>query len=123
MYQQQLLKTYAAIASSNSVTQDVSNKLGIDTKTITVTPQLDTQMLDIKALADSPKQEYDNINTLSNSFIAEAMKIYPTGNVSVMDKAVLPDKPVKPNIKLNIAIAFFIGLMGYLLDLYLYLNI
>jgi len=57
MYQQQLLKTYAAIASSNSVTQDVSNKLGIDTKTITVTPQLDTQMLDIKALADSPKQE------------------------------------------------------------------
>jgi len=51
------------------------------------------------------------------------MKIYPTGNVSVMDKAVLPDKPVKPNIKLNIAIAFFIGLMGYLLDLYLYLNI
>ena len=29
-----------------------------------------------------------------------------------MDKAVLPDKPVKPNIKLNIAIAFFIGLMA-----------
>ena len=29
-----------------------------------------------------------------------------------MDKAVLPDKPVKPNIKLNIAFAFFIGLMA-----------
>jgi len=40
------------------------------------------------------------------------MKIYTTGYVSVMDKAVLPDKPVKSNIKLNIAIAFFIGLMA-----------
>jgi len=115
MYQQ-LLKTYAAIASSNSVAQDASNKLGIDTKTfsksITVTPQADTQILDIKALAGSPKQAYVNINTLSNSFIAEAMKIYPTGNVSVMDKAVLPDKPIKPNKTLNIVIAFFIGLMA-----------
>ena len=29
-----------------------------------------------------------------------------------MDKAVLSDKPVKPNKKLNIAIAFFIGRMA-----------
>lgn len=116
MYQQ-LVKTYAAIASSNSVAQDASNKLGnIDVKTltnsITVTPQASTQILDIKALAGSPKQAYDNITAVTDSFIAQAMKIYPTGSIAVMDKAVLPDKPVKPNKKLNIAIAFFIGLMA-----------
>lgn len=114
MYQQ-LVKTYAAIASSNSVAQDASNKLGIDTKTfiksITVTPEVDTQILDIKVLAASPEQAYANINTLSNSFIAQAKKIYPTGDIGVMDKPVLPDKPIKPNKTLNIAIAFFIGLM------------
>lgn len=116
MYQQ-LLKTYAAIASSNTVAQSASTKLGnIDvkefSKSITVTPQVDTQILDIKAIGASPKQAYDNINALSDSFRAEATKIYPTGNVGIMDKAVLPDKPIKPNKKLNIAIAFFIGLMA-----------
>lgn len=116
MYQQ-LVKTYAAIASSNTVAQDASTKLGnIDVKTltdsITVTPQADTQIIGIKALGKSPKQAYDNINAISDSFIAQAKKIYPTGSVAIMDKAVLPDKPVKPNKKLNIAISFFIGLMA-----------
>ena len=115
MYQQ-LVKTYAAIASSNTVALDASNKLGIDVKTlsasVTVTPEALTQILDLKVTAGSPKEAYDNINTLSASFIAQATKIYPTGTIAVMDKAVLPDKPVKPNKKLNIAIAFFIGLMA-----------
>lgn len=84
MYQQ-LVKTYAAIASSNTVAQDASTKLGIDVKTlsksVTVTPETLTQILDLKVLAGSPKQAYDNINAISNSFIAQAMKIYPTGSI------------------------------------------
>ena len=116
MYQQ-LVKTYAVIASSNTVAQDASSKLGnIDvkkfSKSITVTPQADTQIIDIKVIASSPRVAYDNINVLSDSFIAQAKKIYPTGNIGVMDKAVLPDKPIKPNKTLNVAIAFFIGLMA-----------
>lgn len=115
MYQQ-LVKTYVAIASSNSVVQDVSNKLNIDVKTlsksITVTPQADTQIIDIKVLSRSPQQAYNIINAVSDSFIAQVMKIYPTGSLAVMDKAVLPNKPIKPNKMLNIAIAFFIGLIA-----------
>jgi capsular polysaccharide biosynthesis protein len=116
MMYQQLVKTYAAIASSNTVAQDVSSKLNIDVKTlsqsITVTPQADTQIIDIKVLNGSPQQAYNIINSVSDSFMAQAKKIYPTGSITVLDKAVLPDKPVKPNKKLNIAIAFFVGLMA-----------
>lgn len=125
MYQQ-LLKTYAAIASSNTVAEGASRKLGnVDAKTlsesITITPQTDTQIIGITALADSSKQAYDNINALTNSFISEANKIYPKGNLSVLDKAVLPLNPIKPNKQINIAIAFFVGLMvsiglGFILE-------
>ena len=113
---QQLVKTYAAIAASNSVALAASAKLGnIDAKTlissITITSQTDTQIIGIKALAGSPKNAYDNINAVTDAFIAEAMKIYPSGSLAVMDEAVLPSTPIKPNKKLNIAIAFFIGLI------------
>ena len=113
----QLLKTYMAIASSNSVALDASSKLGnLDTKAlskgITITLQTDTQIIGIKALASSPKQAYDNINAITDSFIAEGKKIYPSVSIAALDMAVLPSKPVKPNKQLNIVIGFFIGLMA-----------
>jgi capsular polysaccharide biosynthesis protein len=51
------------------------------------------------------------VNTLAQVFIDEATRIYPTGNVQIMDYAPLPDIPVSPNKKLNVAIAFLLGIM------------
>jgi protein tyrosine kinase modulator len=40
-----------------------------------------------------------------------APKMYPDGQIKIMDTAKVPTQPIKPNKKLNVAIAFLLGLM------------
>lgn len=47
----------------------------------------------------------------TEAFLKEAMVQFPSGTVKIMDTAVVPEHPSKPNKKLNVAIAFFLGLM------------
>lgn len=116
MYQK-LSKTYGEIAKSRLVSDKAVGKLGMNLTTerlmkkITVTPQTDTQIMIISAKDINPEAAKNIANTVSDVFIEEAMRIYPTGSVQVMDYAPIPKNPVSPNKKLNVAIAFILGLM------------
>lgn len=117
MMYQKLAKTYGEIAKSRLVAEKTISKLGQDITPeklldkITVSPQADTQIMIISAKDKSPQAAADTVNTLAETFISEAMRIYPTGNVQIMDSASVPQNPVSPNKKLNVAIAFFLGIM------------
>lgn len=117
MYQN-LLITYSEIAKSDLVAQGAINKLksnlSIDQLkgSITVTPKTGTQILMISAKSKNPQEVFNIINAVSTSFIESSKRVYPTGgDIQVMDKAIVPINAISPNKKLNIAIAFFIGLM------------
>ena len=117
MYQN-LIKTYSEIAKSTLVAQGVYDKLGGSVsilnieKAITVTPGTGTQILTITGKGKSAQQAYDITNAASEAFVTSAKDVFPTGgDLQTMDKAVVPLLPVSPNKKLNIAIAFFLGLM------------
>lgn len=116
MYQQ-LAKTYGEIAQSRSVAEKAARKLGQDVTPeevagkVTVTTKTDTQIMEITAKSASPEDARETANALSEAFIDEAMRIFPTGNVQIMDRATLPEYPVSPRPMLNMAIAFFLGLM------------
>ena len=116
MYQQ-LVKTYGKIAESRSVAEKAASRLGqgvtpeeILSKT-TVTTGTDTQVMEITAASISNEDARRTADILSEAFIDEAMRIFPTGNVQIMDRATLPIYPVSPRPMLNMAIAFFLGLM------------
>lgn len=115
MYQK-LVKTYAQIAKSRkvmgSVVDKVGNGLTIEDleKRITVTPQTDTQILDLKVTAADPGKAHEILNSLCENFIKESKAIYPLGQVELLDKATMPERPIKPNKKLYILIAFFLGI-------------
>ncbi|MCB2296763.1 YveK family protein [Clostridium tagluense] len=118
MMYQNLLKTYTEIAKSDLVAQGALDKLhsnlNLDQikKSITVTPQTGTQILIITAKGKKPEEVFNIINTISTSFVESSKKVYPTGgDIQVMDKAIMPKGPISPNKKLNLAIAFFLGLM------------
>lgn len=117
MYQK-LIKTYASIAKSDLVSNKTAQLLnnGMTGKSVqaatTVTPQTDTQILVVKCESRDAAAAQKMANMLTATFIEESQKIYPTDNIKVMDEAALPDGPVKPKKVLNVAIAFFIGLMG-----------
>lgn len=116
MYQN-LVKTYSEIAKSKVVAQKTLDKLDssmtVDQlqKIMTITPLNNTQIINISIKGKNAKECADTVNALADSFISEATRLYPSGNVQVIDKAEIPKKPVKPNKKLNVAIAFLLGLM------------
>ena len=117
MYQK-LMKTYAAIAKSDSVADKTAKSLG-GTYTVKniqdnlkVTPETDTQILDLKYDNNDANEAQRVLKTLSDAFMEESQAKYPTDNIKVLDNAKVPLNPVKPKKKLNIAIAFCVGLLA-----------
>lgn len=116
MYQK-LVKTYSEIAKSRLVAEKTATRIGNDitadeiSNGVTITPQADTQIMIIKAQSKAPERAADIVNALSETFIEESKKLYPSGSVQIMDGAQMPKSPVKPRPMMNIAIAFFLGIM------------
>lgn len=117
MMYEQVTKTYAKIALSNTVAEMATQKLntGITAddflKCVNAKPETDTQIITLTADSKSAQDAMNMVNALSDCFIEESQKIYPTGSAQIMDKAQLPKYPIKPRKKLNVAIAFVLGIM------------
>lgn len=115
MYQK-LMKTYATIAKTEDVVAEAIEIGAFEELTvkdflevITVTPQADTQILDIKVKNGDPEIAQEMVQALSQAFFEKASEIYPNGNINILDTPKVPENPVSPNKKLNIAIAFLLG--------------
>ncbi|AHF07670.1 YveK family protein [Desulfitobacterium metallireducens] len=117
MANQQLVKTYSAIAKSRTVEDDVIKELNlpfaIETldRKISVVPVKDTEILAITVEDINPEQAAQIANEMANQFSQAVMDIKKVDSISIVDKAIAPLKPVKPNKILNVFIAFVIGLM------------
>lgn len=117
MMYQKLVKTYAEIAKLQSVAEDTIEKANLNiTPTqlkdiVKVTPQADTQILDITVEHKNPNKAKVIADIFTEEFIKKSTKAIQGGEVEILDPAQVPEKPIKPNKKLNIAIAFFLGLM------------
>ena len=116
MYQQ-LLQTYAqAIKTKDLVGRaieplDYELESGSVVEALTVTPVTDTQILQIKYRSKEPQEAVDILKNITQEFITTSKELVPNGNVRVIEEVELPENPVSPNKKMNIAIAFLLGLM------------
>ncbi|HAT4281571.1 TPA: capsular biosynthesis protein [Clostridium perfringens] len=120
MMYQKLMKTYAELAkTSDLVTKAVKNaKLDYNQNQIkeilnnlNVTPSADTQILDLSFKGKNPKEVLKVTKAITDEFISESKELIPNGNIQIIQKPQLPEHPVSPNKKLNILIAFVLGLM------------
>lgn len=115
---QQLAKTYAAIAESRTVQQNVINDLDLDLSvealrsTISINPVKTTELLEISVTNTDPELAAAIANATVKEFSKSVIDIKKVDSVSIVDPAVTPTQPVKPNKKLNILIAFVVGLMA-----------
>ncbi|MBC5628712.1 capsular biosynthesis protein [Clostridium sp. NSJ-6] len=116
MYQK-LLKTYSeTIKTRDLLTSAIKDsnydlEVGAVSSALTVVPVADTQILQIKYQSKDPKEAEIVLKAISNNFIKTAKELVPNGNVRTIEAVEMPEKPVSPNKKMNIAIAFFLGLM------------
>lgn len=115
---QQLVKDYKEIAKSRRITANVIKELDLEnisptalSNKINVNAKSDTRLIEIKVQDKSPQMAVDIANKLTEVFTEEIQEIMRLENVSIVDSAVLPSSPVKPNPKMNIAVAFVLGLL------------
>ena len=115
---QQLAKTYASIAQSRTVEQNVIKYLNLPLaveeldRMITINQVKTTEILEIQVRNTDPGQATAIANIMAQEFSKAVIEIKKVDSVSIVDSAVIPDKPVKPNKTLNVLIAFVIGLMA-----------
>ncbi|MGH4119872.1 YveK family protein [Clostridium sp.] len=116
MYQK-LVKTYSEFTKSRRVSEHVIEALKLKIEPgqlqqmVTVAPKGDTEFLTITVKSKDPKEAMDIANQLAKSLKVISTDVKKVDNVQLLDDAILPTSPDNPNPKLNMAIAFFIGLM------------
>ncbi|MDM0847800.1 Wzz/FepE/Etk N-terminal domain-containing protein [Clostridium perfringens] len=120
MMYQQLMKTYAELAKTSDLVTKAVKSADLDynqedikaiLKNLNATPSSETQILGLSFKGGNPKEVLKLTEAVTNEFILESKDLIPNGNVQVIQKAQLPEHPVSPNKKLNILIAFVLGLM------------
>ena len=117
MMYQKMVKTYAELVKKRIVAEDVISKLNLNMKQATllsmvsVTPKGDTEFLTITVKSGDAIQAVNIANQLAKSLKSVSINIKNADNVYLVDEAQLPTSPDSPKPKLNMAIAFFMGLM------------
>lgn len=116
MYQK-LLKTYADVIQTRDLVEEAFNVDDIDVnpddalKKLTVTPKTDTQILEISYVSGDREECKEIVDSVATRFIEISSQLISNSNVKVIEKVTIPKSPISPNKKLNIAVAFILGLM------------
>ncbi|AMQ07897.1 YveK family protein [Sporosarcina psychrophila] len=115
----QLINTYNVIIKSPAILSKVIGNLDLNTtpaqlnSKVTVNSAQNSQVLNISVQDPEPHVAVDIANTTAEVFQEEIQKLMNVDNVNVLSPAVHVENPspIKPNPKLNMAIAAVIGLM------------
>ena len=114
---QKLAVTYGEIIKSRSVLDDVIKNLKLDdeygdlVKNVTVSTVKDTQIISISVQDTNKEKARDIANEIPKVFKKEVKRITKANDIQVIDKAILPQNPIKPNKMMNMAIAAVLGAM------------
>jgi capsular polysaccharide biosynthesis protein len=117
MMYQKLVKTYSELTKSRTVAENAIQKLSLGMKAeqiqgmVSVAPKGDTEFLTITVRSKDAKLAMDIANQLAQSLKEVSLQIKKVDNVQILDPAQLPTSPDNPKPMLNMAIAFFLGLM------------
>ena len=112
-----LAETYGEIVRSRRVANQVIDSMGLDLSTgqlqnkISVAQVRSTEFIEISVSDPNPILAAEIANQLAESFKENIVEIMNVDNVSTLDVAVVPNNPISPNERLNIAIGFVLGLM------------
>lgn len=113
-----LVLDYREIIKSRLAAREIIEKLNLDMsieafqECVTVTTVNNSRLIKIAFLSSDPRLAMDVANALSEFIIKKAEDIVDVKNVQVIDAAEFPSRPIKPNKKMNLAIAGVVGIMA-----------
>lgn len=124
-YVQKLAITYGEIIKSRTVITSTIEKLKLDMTyeeledIISVSNVLDTQIIKVSVEHKNPVLATRICNTIPQIFTTEVQRIVKASGVEVIDKAIVPEEPIKPNKIVNIAVGMILGLMASVFVIFL----
>ena len=116
MYQK-LVETYSTITKSRAVAEDAIAKLNLDLSVgelqgmIASSAKGNTQFLNISITSNDRELAYKIANQMALSLKSVSKVLRGADIVQTLDAANVPNSPSSPNLKMNIAIGFMLGLM------------
>ncbi len=120
-----LVSTYQDILRSPEVVDQVAQKMNVTDKRLfdltdrlTVSSNLDSQVIALSITDRSAKQAAIQANTMTEVFQDYLPQLINTSKTEVFSSARIPTKPVSPNILMNTGIGGVLGLMLGLLIVY-----
>ena len=122
---QKLALTYGEIIKSRTVITSTIEKLNLDMTyeqvagAVSVTNVDSTQIIKISVQDTDPLIAAKICNTIPQIFSKEVQRVVKASGVEVIDTAIIPENPVKPNKIMNIAIAMVLGVMGSVFVIFL----
>jgi len=114
----QLVNTYREIVHSRRVLEVVIANRSLPysvadlREKVEVSSVRDTELITIDVTHPDPQQAEEIANAVARAFMEQIIEIMQIENVSVVDEAVAPTRPVSPRVNLNVAVAFVVGLMA-----------
>lgn len=116
MYQK-LVETYSTITKSRAVAENAIAELNLDLSVgelqgmIASSAKGNTQFLNISITSTDREEAYKIANQMALSLKTVSKELRGVDIVQTLDAANVPNSPSSPNIKMNIAIGFMLGLM------------
>lgn len=116
MYQK-LVDTYAEIAKSRTVAEDMIKNLGEEMTVgelqsmISTSPKGNTQFLNLSVTSTDRELSYKMANQMARSLKVVSRELRGADIVQILDPANVPMSPSSPNVQLNLAIGFVLGMM------------
>ena len=112
----EIASTFTQVAMSNQVRQVVVTALGLSQAqdaniNIESKQRAGTNVIEITAEGSDPVLIADYANRLGNATIAYAGKLYEAYELTPLDSAIPPTRPLKPNKPLNLAVGATLGLV------------
>ncbi|UXA14941.1 polysaccharide biosynthesis tyrosine autokinase [Mycobacterium sp. SMC-8] len=116
--------SYSQLIMGETLAQRTIDKLGLDMKAdelqskVRAGSKVDTVLIDVEVLDESPVRARDIANTLSDEFVAMVRELEtpedgasPDSRVVVEQRASIPESPVIPKTSRNLAIGFALGVL------------
>lgn len=110
-----LVNTYAEIVKSRRVLDQVIDELLLDSSyeqmvgKISVSTVNNTEIIKINVNDKDPNKAKNIANSTANFFTKEIVELYDMNNVSVLDEAIVSEKPYNINIVKQLILYFAIG--------------
>jgi capsular polysaccharide biosynthesis protein len=115
---ERLVNDYREIVKSRRITEMAIARLELENvsspefaQKLNIQSKKDTRLIEITAQDLNPEKAKNIVNTVAEVFSEEIVKIMEIKNIQIIDAAIVNVNPIKPNTKMNVAVALVLGIM------------